>query len=80
MPHNIHGEPSAETSPYGGDSITLAAHVVELLPHGGRRVRLSNMHEMDVLRVRGRETEVSLIGDIVTIGLAPGAVHGWRLI
>lgn len=74
-----HTSNPSETSPIGQGSITLVGHVVELLPQGGRRVRLTNMHEMDVLRVGGRENEVSLIGDIVTISLAPGQVHGWRL-
>jgi hypothetical protein len=34
---------------------------------------------MDVLRDGGRSDEVSLIGDIVTIEIAPGQLHGWRL-
>ncbi|MNN53942.1 hypothetical protein D3C81_1687300 [compost metagenome] len=72
-------EITAKRSPLGSNPITMVAHVIGLLPQGGRRVRLSNNHEMDVLRDGGRNTEVSLIGDIVTITIAPGQLHGWRL-
>ncbi|MBL7466213.1 hypothetical protein INQ08_23625, partial [Escherichia coli] len=47
----------------------MAAHVVGLLPQGGRRVRLANDHELDVLAEGGRRTELSRIGDIVAITL-----------
>jgi hypothetical protein len=79
MPRIKLHELTAKNAPSGDNPISMVAHVIGLLPQGGRRVRLSNNHEMDVLREGGRSAEVSLIGDIVTITLAPGQVHGWRL-
>lgn len=79
MPLNKLHEITAKRTPVGSNPITMVAHIIGLLPQGGRRVRLANNHEMDVLRVGGRNTEVSLIGDVVTITIAPGQLHGWRL-
>ena len=58
-------EITARKTPAGHHPITMAAQVVALLPLGGRRVRLANGHELDVLRASGRSQEVSLIGDVV---------------
>lgn len=59
-------------------SITMAAHVIALLPRGGRRVRLANNHELDVSAAAGRQA-ISLLGDVVFIERVPGQLHGWRL-
>lgn len=61
------------------DLETMAAHVTALLPRGGRRVRLVNGHELDVLGPDERTHIAALIGDAVWIerGLAPH--QGWRL-
>ncbi|MGO4408896.1 MULTISPECIES: hypothetical protein [unclassified Brevundimonas] len=72
-------EITARNTPAGHNPITMAAHVVGLLPQGGRRVRLANNHELDVLGVGDRQSEVSLIGDVVAVTLGPGQLHGWRL-
>jgi translation initiation factor IF-1 len=64
----------------GQTPIAMAAHVIELLPQGGRRVRLANNHELDVLGSGRRSSEVSLVGDVVTVQLASGQLHGWRLV
>lgn len=72
-------EDLARVAPAEDFSISMFAHVVGLLPRGGRRVRLANAHELDVLGVAGCPSEVSLIGDVVTIELAPGQLQGWRL-
>ena len=64
----------------GGSAITMAAHVVALLPHGGRRVRLINGHDLDVLPAVRHGRAATLIGDVVSIRLAPGQLHGWRLV
>ena len=80
MSHIKLHEITARNTPVGETSITLAGHVVGLLPRGGRRVRLANEHELDVLGVKGGRLEVSLIGDVVSIELSPGQLHGWRLI
>lgn len=66
--------------PDGGGAITMAAHVVALLPHGGRRVRLINGHDLDVLPGLPHGRAATLIGDVVSIRLAPGQLHGWRLV
>lgn len=73
-------EITAKNTPAGQNPITMAAHIVALLPQGGRRVRLANNHELDVLGSARRSSEVSLIGDVVTVQLASGQLHGWRLI
>lgn len=72
-------EITARKTPAGQHPITMAAQVVALLPLGGRRVRLANGHELDVLRASGRPPEVSLIGDIVDVMLGSGQLLGWRL-
>lgn len=79
MPHIKLHELTAKNTPAGQNPITMAGHVVGLLPHGGRRVRLANDHEMDVLGTGERQAECSLIGDVVAITLGPGQLHGWRL-
>lgn len=61
-------------------AIILSAHVTELLPHGGRRVRLVNGHELDVLPADPREPGATLVGDIVSVALAPNQLRGWRMI
>jgi hypothetical protein len=50
--------------------IGMAAHVVALLSRGGLRERLANNHELDVPAARGRQTDISLLGDV---GLAADA-------
>jgi translation initiation factor IF-1 len=72
-------EITARNTPAGANPIAMGAYVVALLPHGGRRVRLANDHELDVLAAGGRQSEAHLIGDVVSIELAPGQLHGWRL-
>ena len=72
-------EITARNTPAGQHAITMAAQAVALLPLGGRRVRLANGHEMDVLRASGKPPEVSLIGDVVDVILNSGQLLGWRL-
>ncbi|MNK98601.1 hypothetical protein D3C87_1189700 [compost metagenome] len=72
-------EITARNTPSGHNPITMAAHVIALLPQGGRRVRLANNHELDVLGSGRRSSEISLIGDVVAVTLASGQLHGWRL-
>lgn len=79
MPFKKLHEITLKNTPEGQNPITMAAHVVALLPQGGRRVRLANDHELDVLAEGGRRSEVSRIGDVVTVTLGPGQLHGWRL-
>lgn len=59
--------------------IGMAAHVVALLSRGGLRVRLANNHELDVPAASGRQTDISLLGDVVFIEWAAGRRPGWRL-
>lgn len=73
-------ELTAKNTREGQNPISMAAHVVGILPQGGRRVRLANNHELDVLGAGGRRSERSLIGDVVAVTLEPGQLHGWRLV
>lgn len=58
---------------------TLQAHVVRLLPLGGRRARLVNGIEMDVMGPLTRSRLQALIGDIISIELDASVCGGWRL-
>lgn len=80
MAHIKLHEITARNTPTDPNPITMFGHVVGLLHQGGRRVRLANNHELDVLRAGRRQFEVSLIGDVVEIALAPGQLLGWRLV
>lgn len=58
---------------------TMAAHITALLPRGGRRVRLVNGHELDVLGPAKRTHIAALIGDVVWIERSLAPRQGWRL-
>lgn len=58
---------------------TLQAHVVGLLPLGGRRVRLVNGIEIDVMGPLTRSSLQALIGDVISIEFDTGVCGGWRL-
>lgn len=58
---------------------SLQGHVVELLPLGGRRVRLVNGAEMDVMGPLARSRCQALIGDVILIEFHTGVGGGWRL-